>query len=305
LEAERKAAAEAEAKRQEELRLELEMEEAERKRVAEEEIKRKEALQKELDALEYEKKHLEEKDAKNKKTIRWALGGFVAVMAVVFIIAFSNRPSYSDFSSPSEDDDEMSVAQFLGYQGSENGHQWVDLGLSVKWATCNVGAPSPDEPGDYFAWGELSPKSDYSWDSYKWRLGSSDKLKKYGNADRKTSLEVSDDAARYNWGGSWRMPSSDEWLELYVECTWSWVVIGGKNGYLVKGDNGNSIFLPAAGSYYETSLSDVNSYGYYLSSTRIDTQPYLAGGVHLSSDDIRLDGGLFRSNGFSIRPVAE
>ena len=94
-----------------------------------------------------------------------------------------------------------------------NGHDYVDLGLSIKWATCNVGASSPEEYGDYFAWGETEPKSIYDWSTYKYCNGSETTLTKYnysniyGTVDNKTTLEMSDDAARANWGGGWRMPT--------------------------------------------------------------------------------------------------
>ena len=112
--------------------------------------------------------------------------------------------------------------------GTENGYAYVDLGLSVKWATMNVGASKAEEYGDYFAWGETQPKSTYDWSMYKYCNGSSSTLTKYCNmssygnngfTDNKTQLELSDDAARVNWGGSWRMPTDAEWTELYEQCT--------------------------------------------------------------------------------------
>lgn len=130
----------------------------------------------------------------------------------------------------------------------------VDLGLSVKWATMNVGAEDPADYGNYFAWGETEPKySVYfvNWSEYKWCEGSMYKLTKYctdstyGIVDNKTVLETIDDAATANWGGSWRMPTPEEIDELCNNCTWT----RGDNGYKVTGSNGNSIFLPAAGYF--------------------------------------------------------
>ena len=92
--------------------------------------------------------------------------------------------------------------------------------MSVKWATCNVGATKPEEYGDYFAWGETDPKSTYDWSTYKYCNGSSSTLTKYntdnsqGTVDNKTTLDLSDDAARANWGDSWRMPTDAELTEL-------------------------------------------------------------------------------------------
>ena len=109
--------------------------------------------------------------------------------------------------------------------GNESGHEYVELGLSVKWATQNVGAVLPEGYGDYFAWGETTTKSYYG-DNYKWCNGSWDNFtkyntsSKYGTVDNKTRLELEDDAARANWGGAWRMPTEKEWTELHDKCAW-------------------------------------------------------------------------------------
>ncbi|MBO7269682.1 MAG: InlB B-repeat-containing protein, partial [Bacteroidales bacterium] len=121
-------------------------------------------------------------------------------------------------------------AQWALATGSENDHEWVDLGLpsGLKWATCNVGANTPEGYGDYFAWGETSPKNDYSWSTYKYCKGSKNTLTKYntdsnyGTVDNKITLDLSDDAARANWGGKWRMPTKAEQDELINNCTWTW-----------------------------------------------------------------------------------
>ena len=168
--------------------------------------------------------------------------------------------------------------------GSENSYTWVDLGLSVKWATCNVGATKPEEYGDYFAWGETEPKSTYDVSTYKWCNGTTYyTLTKYCNnssigiVDNKTQLELSDDAARANWGGSWRMPTKAELDELRNQCTWTWTTQYGVNGYKVKSKkNGSSIFLPAAGSRGESSFSGAGSYGQYRSSSLDTGYPYYA-----------------------------
>ena len=108
-------------------------------------------------------------------------------------------------------------------------HEYVDLGLSVNYATCNVGATTPEEYGDYFAWGEVEPKETYTWENYKYCDGSSTTLTKYCNksnygnngfTDTKTVLDPEDDAAIANWGGAWRMPTYDEFSELKNNCTW-------------------------------------------------------------------------------------
>ena len=151
--------------------------------------------------------------------------------------------------------------------------EYVDLGLpsGVKWATFNVGATKPEEYGDYFAWGETEPKELYDWSTYKWCDGSYNTLTKYntdseyGVVDNKKILESSDDVATANWGGNWRMPSVDEWNELLSHCSLKWEERNGVSGVaLVSVQNGNSIFLPAAGVYhYDNGLVNLNVEGWY------------------------------------------
>ena len=186
----------------------------------------------------------------------------------------------------------------------------VDLGLSVKWASWNVGASAPEGYGAYFAWGETEIDWDYDWANYKWCNGSSTTLTKYntkganGTVDNKTTLDLADDAARANWGGSWRMPTDAEWTELRSSCTWTWTIQNGVNGRLVTASNGNSIFLPAAGDRNYTNLNDVGSYGHYWSSSLGKAGPYGAWIVYFDSS--RVYGYSYaRYFGFSVRPVCE
>ncbi len=186
---------------------------------------------------------------------------------------------------------------------------YVDLGLSVKWATCNVGATSPEEYGNYYAWGETEPKTTiYTWATYKWCNGSEDTLTKYctsssrGTVDNKTVLDPEDDAAAVNWGGAWRMPTDAEWTELRENCTWTWTTKNGVNGYEVKGTNGNSIFLPAAGYRYGGFLYDAGSDGSYWSSSLYTDGPSRALDVDIRSDGVYRNDYL-RFCGQSVRPV--
>ena len=194
----------------------------------------------------------------------------------------------------------------------ENSHEYVDLGLSVKWATCNVGAESPEEYGDYFAWGETQPKSTYNLSTYKWCNGSYNTQTKYntnssyGTVDNKTQLELSDDAARANWGGSWRMPTDAELTELRENCTWTWTTQNGVYGYKVTSKKSSytnkSIFLPAAGYRGGSSLDGAGSYGDYWSSSLSTGSPDYAYGLGFDSDDVlRCHGN--RYYGRSVRPV--
>ena len=197
--------------------------------------------------------------------------------------------------------------------GEENGHTWVNLGLpsGTKWASCNVGATTPEDYGNYYAWGETVPKDDYSWATYKYANGDSDKLTKYctdasygddGFTDDKTTLDPADDAAHVNWGGSWRMPTDAEWTELRNNCTWTWTTQNGVNGYQVSSKtNSNSIFLPAAGYRYDTYLHLAGSDGYYWSSSLGSDRPYRAWYVRFSSDYVHRYYG--RRVGLSVRPV--
>ena len=154
---------------------------------------------------------------------------------------------------------------------------YVDLGLpsGTLWATCNVGANTPEDYGDYFAWGETTPKDYYNWDYYKWCNGSYSTLTKYctidyfgynGIVDNKTDLEPEDDAAYVNWGENWRMPTLEQLEELLNNCTWTWTSQNGVNGQVVTGLNGCTMFLPAAGNRRSSSLNGAGS-GYYWSRT--------------------------------------
>lgn len=194
--------------------------------------------------------------------------------------------------------------------GSENGHEFVDLGLSVKWATCNVGAGSPGEYGDYIAWGQTSPKCEYEWSTLKYCNDTTgDSFSKYnqnqgGTKDNRTRLELSDDAARQQWGGSWRMPTREEFQELLDKCRWSWTTEGGHKGYKVTGPNGNSIFLPAAGCCLDSSLYYAGEDGYYWSSSLNTSYSYSADSLGFSSGG-HLVGSSYRFIGQRIRPVTE
>ena len=193
-------------------------------------------------------------------------------------------------------------------------HEYVDLGLSVKWATCNVGASKPEDYGDYFAWGETTTKSTYDWSTYKYCNGSYNTLTKYNNSssygsvDNKTTLELADDAARANWGGSWRMPTDSELTELREQCTWTWTTQNGVNGYKVtskkSGYTNKSIFLPAAGYRDDSSLFGAGSYGRYWSSSLYTDNPSRAWGVYFYSSSV-YRYYYFRNYGFSVRPVCQ
>ena len=172
------------------------------------------------------------------------------------------------------------------------GHAYVDLGLSVKWATCNVVAMWPEDYGDYFAWGETAAKSDYLWATYKFTTD----MTKYNATDGKTVLDAEDDAAAANWGGDWRMPTHDEIKELLNtdNCTWEWqaagnTAFGGVAGYKVtskkSGYTDKYIFLPAAGYRDGSSLYRAGEWGYCWSATLY--KGYVSGACYLFFDRYR------------------
>ena len=188
--------------------------------------------------------------------------------------------------------------------GTINGHEYVDLGLpsGLKWATCNVGANSPAGYGDYFAWGETETKTEYTIDnSLTYGLGISE-LQSQGIIDGSENLAPSHDAARANWGSSWRMPTNEEQQELIYNCTWTWTTQNGKNGYKVTGPNGNHIFLPATGFRDGSSLFNDGYHGTYWCSSPDDDY----GADYLSFDEVD-EGvyGFYRSYGLPVRPITE
>ena len=202
--------------------------------------------------------------------------------------------------------------------GIHNGHEFIDLGLSVKWAVCNIGAKKPEDYGSLFAWGETTTKEEYTFEEYKFRKNNdyyNPRFTKYvtqsksGTIDKKTTLSPQDDAARVNWGGRWRMPTQKEIEELVHKCKWKWVTQGGINGCRVTGPNGKSVFFPAAGysgdnppgvnwgigdhgEYWSSSLNeltDENEWVYYL---------------YFSNKEFTWHNG-YRYHGASVRAVCE
>ena len=156
-----------------------------------------------------------------------------------------------------------------------NGYGYVDLGLSVNWASCNVGAKYSEEYGNYYAWGETTTKDKYDENNSVTHKLSHSELQSLGYIDENDNLTLSHDAARANWGGDWRMPTVTELNELMTECDWTLTELNGFKGYKVTGPNGNSIFLPFAGEISEGgSIQYVGFFGTYWSSTYSNDNPY-------------------------------
>ena len=188
--------------------------------------------------------------------------------------------------------------------GEEIFGEYVDLGLSVKWATCNIGTTIPEGYGDYFAWGETEPATNNNYipsNCATYGLGYSE-LKSQGYIDEKGNLTARYDAATANWEGYWRMPTKNEINELLKNCTWMWTTQNGVIGYKVTGPNGNSIFLPLAG-FYDERLVHVNNgeRGYIWCSTPNESDSY---SIYLYGNN---EHGLYykrvRYYGQSVRPV--
>lgn len=200
--------------------------------------------------------------------------------------------------------------------GTINGQSYVDLFLPSRtlWATCNIGASSPEDYGDYFAWGETEGyndgKTNFNWITYKWCNGSSDSLTKYntssyyGVIDNKTELDLEDDAAYVNWGTEWHMPSLEQFSELINSSytTTEWMTQNGVIGLKITSKtNGNSIFLPAAG-FREFKLFDAGLCCSYWSRTLYTSSPINACDLYYNSSDVSM-GSSYRLYGRSVRPV--
>lgn len=196
-----------------------------------------------------------------------------------------------------------------------NGHEYVDLGLpsGTKWATCNVGASKPEGYGNYYAYGETTPKDSYTWKTYIYCKGSKNSLIKYcydanyGNnkfTDNLTTLQISDDAATANWGDGWRMPTDKEMQELIDNCNTTWTTRNGITGMLFTSKtNGKSIFLPAAGYRNDKELKYTGTVGNYgTSSLRLDRTDWCRI-LHISSSKASINADRNRCFEQTIRPV--
>lgn len=176
----------------------------------------------------------------------------------------------------------------------------IDLGLSVKWASCNIDATKPEEYGGFYAWGEVSQKETYNADTYVY-AETETVYKELGNSICGTQYDV----AHMKWGGSWRMPTIDEFKELVNKCTWVSTTINGTKGTQVTGPNGNSIFFPAGGRKYGSNgrHRDEGEVGCYWSGTLYNGVYAMDLLIFGSTTD--LNDSRNRANGMLIRPVSE
>ena len=191
---------------------------------------------------------------------------------------------------------------------------WVDLGLpsGLLWAECNLGATSPEEYGNYYAWGETTSKEVYDWSTYAYGNAYTALTKYCDNAayglngftDTLTTLQAMDDAATAALGSGARTPTKEEWQELIANTTMEWTTMNGVNGRKFTAANGNTLFLPAAGSR-SRSLVNAGSDGNYWSSSLNTGGPGRAWGFGFDSDGQHLNGNGLRSYGGSVRAVRQ
>ena len=196
-----------------------------------------------------------------------------------------------------------------------NTTQWVDLGLpsGLLWATCNLGADTPKGYGNYYAWGETATKDVYNWSTYHYcTVDDRDSLQTltkyntseaYGAVDNLTTLQAMDDAATSALGTGARIPTKEEWEELINNTTSEWTTQNGVSGYKFTAANGNSLFLPAAGSYNDSELIVAGEYGFYWSASLYTDEPSDAWSYSFQSEGHRIGSFGYRIDGQSVRPV--
>ena len=236
-----------------------------------------------------------------------------SIAAVMLMIVFAVGCTKPD--EPNNGGNEGENDSIVDNGSTLNGHELVDLGLpsGTLWATCNIGANAPEDYGDYFAWGETAPKEIYDWKSYRYGRFFNERyeLNKYctypdfgfnGFVDSLTVLEPADDVAFAQWGAGWRIPTIGEWDEMFQNTTSVWTTQNGVNGWLFTAANGNSLFLPAAGYWWESAFNGADL-GVYWSVTLNKEFPYRAWGFHFNSSQCHLCGSSDRNRGQTVRAV--
>lgn len=204
----------------------------------------------------------------------------------------------------------MACAMVAQTIGEEAGHSWIDLGLpsGIKWASANIGANLPHDEGNYYAWGETDLKTDFRWATYSHGAGQ-DSLTKYSLSDGLLSLDAADDIVSTAWGGTWRMPTREEWGELQENCVWTWTDDyhqTGIAGYVVTGKSADAqLFLPAAGCRYAGMTNEKGVHGYYWSSSLFRNSSYCGSAYQLQfiRAYVKPDWNHTRYYGSSVRGV--
>jgi len=232
---------------------------------------------------------------------------YLALVAMVFAAGCKNSPKNNagngEENAPAAQ--ETTAATENDLTGKLNGREWVDLGLpsGALWATCNVGAETPEEYGYLYAWAEIMTKEEYYFGTYKY-IDDVNSMTKYNASDFFDVLQPADDAAAANWGYGWRTPQVEEMRELADNCTHEWTTQNGVNGVLFKAKNGNQIFLPAAGNICDgNELDGAGNIGFYWSSSLGPEYPDYAWYLYFSSDEFEMAHLYGRCCGFSVRPI--
>lgn len=198
---------------------------------------------------------------------------------------------------------------------SETAVEWIDLGLpsGTLWGKCNIGATAPEEYGDYFVWGETVTKQVYDWSTYRYCTADGDSLltltkyntsEAYGMVDNLTILQTTDDVAVDVASGT-RIPTREDWEELLAGTVAEWGTLNGVGGYCLTAPNGNSLFLPAAGSSNGKELVAAGEYGFYWSASLFTDSPDDAWSFSFLPGNHRIGSFGYRSDGQSIRPVSK
>lgn len=248
--------------------------------------------------------------ANAKPMMKWIYVGAGAVLLIVLAIIFwpkSNDSAIQSVIASVTNDTVVAESQEAvpaPTEGTIDGHGFVDLGLSVKWAKCNLGASKSEEFGNYYAWGETSTKSEYTEKNSETYGVSESVLVSKGIINQNGTITSNHDAATKEWGSRWRMPTRSEMNELVSKCTWTHSSEGGKEGFTVTGPNGNSIFLPAAGEMIGDKLVPLGFYYRSSSNKNLAGQNTTSFGLTFESGRPDVDW-VFHDHGFPIRPVAK
>lgn len=232
----------------------------------------------------------------------------LALVAMVFVAGCKNSPKNNaggEENTTATQESIESAAENDTLTGDLNGHVWVDLGLpsGALWATCNVGATTPADYGDLFAWAETTTKEEYYFGTYKY-VDDHGSVTKYNKSDFIDMLQPVDDAATASWGYGWRTPQEEEMRELIDNCDHEWTTQNDVNGIIFKAKNGKQIFLPAAGNICDgNELDGAGALGFYWTSTLVPEYHDFAWYLFFGSDEFEMAHLYSRACGFSVRPI--
>lgn len=241
-----------------------------------------------------------------KKNIRMT-AMLLAIVAVIATGCKNNSGKAGDNAENKVENTEENTTQDQNkpLEGVENGHEWVDLGLpsGTLWATCNVGANTSEEYGGFFAWAETEEQAEdgYLWSTYKYYEDND--VTKYFDNDGLKELEAEDDAATAIWGGNWRTPTAEEMRELIDKCEYKYTTQNGVDGLLFTSANGNSIFMPGAGSCSDGGCDKGTGIGFYWSSSLGSEYSDYAWFLLFDSEEVSMSTLYGRSCGMPVRPV--